>query len=101
VLFRGVFLIALATLLFEITLIRVLSFTIWYHFAHVVISSALLGFGASGTLLAVRPSIGSWDLLGAGVGCAVAVTFMNVLSPPGAALLLTARSVPTAGSASP
>ncbi len=62
VLFRGVFLVAVATLLCEITLIRVLSFTIWYHFAYVVISTALLGFGASGTLIAVRPEIGAKDL---------------------------------------
>ncbi len=62
VLFRGIFTVALATLLFEIALIRVLSFTIWYHFAYVVISTALLGFGASGTYLAVRPGTGSSDL---------------------------------------
>ena len=61
-LYAGVFLIALATLLFEITLIRVLSFSIWYHFAYVVLSTALLGFGASGTLLAIRPSIGADNL---------------------------------------
>ncbi len=50
---------AFATLLLEVSLIRVLSFTIWHHFAYVVISTALLGFGASGTLLAVRPEIGT------------------------------------------
>jgi hypothetical protein len=61
-LFRGVFLASLGTLLYEIALIRVLSFTIWYHFAYVVLSTALLGFGASGTLLAVRPTIGEEDL---------------------------------------
>jgi len=61
-LFAGVFLVALATLVFEVALIRVLSFTIWYHFAYVVLSTALLGFGASGTLLALRPSLGSRDL---------------------------------------
>jgi spermidine synthase len=59
VFFRGIFLVALATLLFEVSLIRVLSFTIWYHFVYAVISSALLGFGASGTLLAIRPQIGA------------------------------------------
>jgi len=48
-LYRGIFAIAFATLLFELSLIRVLSFTIWYHFGYVVISTALLGFGASGT----------------------------------------------------
>lgn len=165
-LYRGVFLVALGTLLFEIALTRILSFTIWYHFAYVAISTALLGYGASGTLLAVWPSIGSkclatslarstllasvstaavlgvislfpfdpmqtpfrardatlfvvyqmavtipfffsgltislalraaaervdrlyfWDLVGAGLGAAVAVPLMNALSPPGAAVL--------------
>lgn len=168
-LFRGVFLVALATLLFEISLTRVLSYTIWYHFAYVAIATALLGYGASGTLLAVRPEIGVphlsqtlyrcglfaavssmavlamisllpfdpmqittrasqaglfvlyqlaiavpfffsglaislalraaaqrvdrlyfWDLLGAGVGAAIAVWLMNQLTPPGAAVVAAA-----------
>ena len=59
VLFAAIFLVAFATLLLEVSLIRVLSFTIWHHFAYVVISTALLGFGASGTLLALRPAIGT------------------------------------------
>ncbi len=62
VLFRGVFLAGFATLLLQIALIRILSFTIWYHFAYVVISTALLGFGAAGTLVAVFPGIGARDL---------------------------------------
>ncbi len=48
-LYAGIFLIALATLHFEVSLIRVFSFTIWHHFGYVVISTALLGFAASGT----------------------------------------------------
>jgi hypothetical protein len=165
-LFAGIFVVAFATLLFELTLIRVFSFTIWHHFAYVVISTSLLGFGASGSFLAVRPGFGQrnlrgalavcaatsalsvvfvllfvswvplhpmsilrdggqalrfvayqvvsavpfffsgllvslilragaervdrvyfWDLVGAGAGCALAVAFMNWLTPPGAALL--------------
>jgi hypothetical protein len=58
-LFRGIFLTAFATLVYEVALIRVLSFTIWYHFAYVVISTALLGYGASGSLLAWRPELGA------------------------------------------
>ena len=38
-------------LAFEISLMRVLSYVQWYHFAYMIISVALLGFGASGTLL--------------------------------------------------
>ena len=71
VLFRGVFLIAFATLLFEIALIRVLSFTIWYHFAYVVISTALLGYGASGTLVSVRPTIGTRNLRATLAACSL------------------------------
>lgn len=61
-LFAGIFATALATLLLEIALVRVLSYTIWFHFAYVVISTALLGFGASGSLLTVLPSIGQASL---------------------------------------
>ena len=61
-LFRGVFLVAFATLLLELTVIRVLSFTIWYHFAYVVISTALLGYAAAGSLLAVWPQVGRSNL---------------------------------------
>lgn len=35
----------------EVVLLRVLTYLQWYHFAYLVISLALLGFGASGTLL--------------------------------------------------
>lgn len=62
VLFVGIALVAFATLLFEVSLIRVLSFTIWYHFGYVVISAALLGFAASGTFLAVAPGLGTGDV---------------------------------------
>src|SRR5216684_4325301 len=44
----GVFLITLSGLIFEIALTRIYSATIWYHFAFVVISMALLGWGLGG-----------------------------------------------------
>ncbi|HXY52640.1 MAG TPA: hypothetical protein VEI01_24560 [Terriglobales bacterium] len=37
----------------EVVLVRAFSIGLWHHFAYMVISIALLGFGASGTLLAV------------------------------------------------
>jgi hypothetical protein len=46
--FAGIFLISLATLLLEFTMTRVLSVSLWYHFAFMIISVALLGFGVSG-----------------------------------------------------
>ena len=50
--FAGIFLIALSTLLLEFTLTRILSVALWYHFAFMVISVALLGYGVSGVFTA-------------------------------------------------
>ena len=46
-----------STLLAQVALTRVLAVSQGYHFAFLVISLALLGFGASGTLLAVAPRL--------------------------------------------
>ncbi len=54
--------ISLATLAFEVLLLRVFSLAQWYHFAFMVVSIALLGYGASGTLLALRPGLGGAHL---------------------------------------
>src|SRR5437764_15056475 len=51
--YAGIFLLSLATLLLELSLTRVLSVALWYHFGFLVVSTALLGFGASGAVLAV------------------------------------------------
>jgi SAM-dependent methyltransferase len=56
-LYFGIAVSAAAVLLLEIGLTRVFSYTIWYHFAYLTISVALLGFGASGAVLAARPSL--------------------------------------------
>ena len=47
----GVFLITLSGLIFEIGLTRIYSATIWYHFAFVAVSTALLGWGLGGLAL--------------------------------------------------
>lgn len=54
-LYVGIFLISAAMLSFEIILTRVFAVTQWYHFAFLSVSVALLGFGASGTWLALNP----------------------------------------------
>lgn len=51
----GIFLISAATLLFQVAFIRIFSASIWYHFAFLVVSVALFGFGASGVALALLP----------------------------------------------
>jgi hypothetical protein len=51
----GLVLLSAAALAFEITLTRLFSVTQWYHFAFLAVSVALLGFGASGTVLSLMP----------------------------------------------
>lgn len=46
-------LISAAVLADEVVLVRAFSIGLWHHFAYMVISIALLGFGASGTVLAI------------------------------------------------
>tara|TARA_Y100000310_G_scaffold203351_1_gene203585 strand:+ start:18975 stop:21287 length:2313 start_codon:yes stop_codon:yes gene_type:complete len=50
----GIFLISLATLALEISLIRFFSISQWYHFAFMVVSIALFGIAASGTFLTIK-----------------------------------------------
>jgi spermidine synthase len=45
------FLASASVLAYEILLMRLLSIGLWYHFAYMVISLALLGFGTAGSLL--------------------------------------------------
>jgi predicted membrane-bound spermidine synthase len=82
----GIALISASILLFEILVLRVFSFTIWHHFAFMVISVALLGFSASGVILSRRPALAArgnvnaaWAAAGFGL-CAVAsiVVITNV-----------------------
>jgi len=49
----GIAVLSLATLLLELALTRVLSVALWYHFGFLIISTALLGFGTSGIVLAL------------------------------------------------
>src|ERR687891_429316 len=46
-------LISAAILAYEVLLARLFSIIQWYHFAYMVISIALLGYGASGTFVAL------------------------------------------------
>lgn len=59
-----IFLSSLATLAFEVLLTRVFSITLWYHFAFMVVSIAMLGFAASGTLLALFPGLKRIERIG-------------------------------------
>jgi hypothetical protein len=59
-----IFISSLASLAFEILLTRIFSITLGYHFAFMVISIAMLGFAASGTILALFPGLKRLDRLG-------------------------------------
>ncbi len=52
--FLGIFLISLSGLVLEIAITRIFSAAIWYHFAFVAVSVALVGLGASGLVVHYR-----------------------------------------------
>lgn len=54
----ALFCLSIATLMFEINLTRLYSVAQFYHFAFMIISLAMLGFGASGAWLALFPRLG-------------------------------------------
>src|SRR5688572_33315098 len=51
----AVFLVALATLLFEVLLTRIFAVTLWYHFGFLAISLALLGTATAAVLCFLYP----------------------------------------------
>src|ERR1700679_1216137 len=55
--YGAIFLCSLAVLMQEVLLTRIFSFTVWYHLAYLTISTALIGFGAAGSILALFPRL--------------------------------------------
>jgi hypothetical protein len=53
--YTGLFLVTLATLMFEILLTRIFSVTLWYHYAFIAISVALFGMTAGAVLVYLLP----------------------------------------------
>jgi hypothetical protein len=53
---------ALSVLALQVSLTRLFSLVIWYHFAFLAIAVALLGFTAGGVLVQLRPSLREGDL---------------------------------------
>ena len=66
-------LISAAALAYEILLMRLFSIILWHHFAYMIISLALLGYGASGVLVAVAG--GAVEKRFAPLFCAAAAAF--------------------------
>jgi len=54
--YAGLFMVTLATLMFEILLTRIFSVTLWYHFAFVAISVAMFGMTIGAILVYLFPS---------------------------------------------
>ena len=58
------FLCSWSSLAFEVALTRIFSISLWYHFAFMIISIAMLGFAASGVALALYPRLKQVERLG-------------------------------------
>lgn len=54
-------LLSAAALAFQVTLTRLFSVAQFYHFAFMIVSVAMLGYGASGTWLAIMPNLTRMD----------------------------------------
>ncbi len=76
----GVAALAAATMLLETSLTRLLAVAQFYHFAFLVVSLALLGFGASGSLLAIAPRLSRGPLLPLLAWCGVAFAATTALA---------------------
>jgi Spermine/spermidine synthase domain len=76
-------LISASVLSYQVILVRAFSIGQWHHFAYMVISIALLGFGASGTLLAAMERTSTaMSLRGSEAGLfAISVTSFAVALP--------------------
>ena len=57
----GIGLLSMATLMLQISYSRVLTVALWHHFIWMVVSIALLGYAASGTLMMTFPKLQDYD----------------------------------------
>jgi hypothetical protein len=82
-LFLAVALVSAGALAYEVLLTRLFSIVQWHHYAYMVISIALLGYGASGAFLALvgdglRRHLGAAFAAGAALFAVSAVTSFAV-----------------------
>ncbi len=97
----SLFLLSAAALTFEINLTRLFSVAQFYHFAFMIVSIALLGYGASGTALAIFPALQrresaqslGWLSLGTGVSILFAYLLTNWLPFDSYTLIIDSRQV--------
>ncbi|MFH1905796.1 MAG: hypothetical protein ABIL11_00155 [Chloroflexota bacterium] len=80
-------LLSAAALAFQVTLTRLFSVAQFYHFAFMIVSVAMLGYGASGTWLAIMPNLArieprrslAWLALMTGLSILGAYLLINLL----------------------
>jgi hypothetical protein len=60
----GLFVLSCAILALEVLHTRILSAQMWYHHAFVVVTMAMLGFAAAGTVATLLPRLGRGDVNG-------------------------------------
>jgi spermidine synthase len=81
----GVAVLSAAILLAEVTLSRVFAIVQFHHFAFLLVTLALLGFGASGSLLAVFPGLSSprlWPAYAVGFAVMLMAGYLLVIRFP-------------------
>ena len=78
--YAGVFLLASSVILLQIALTRVFAIMLWHHLTYMVVSIALLGFGASGSILTARRRKSEEPPFGALSGYTVAYGLSVVLA---------------------
>ena len=66
--YGGLFLVTLATIMYEIALTRIFSVTMWYHFAFVAISVAMFGMTVGALVVYLRPGWFPAERLAHGLG---------------------------------
>jgi hypothetical protein len=92
--YGSIFLVSCAVMLYQITLTRVLSVVVWYHFAFLTISLVMLGLGAPGIWFALsRKPLGYLRALLLASGIAVPVSVMLVVKFGTAVLINNALGI--------
>jgi hypothetical protein len=87
--YTGLFLVTLATIMYEVALTRIFSVTMWYHFAFVAISVAMFGMTVGALIVYLRPAWFPQDRLSRGLGAsallfglAIVISLLTQLAVP-------------------
>ena len=78
--YLGIAIISGATLLLEITMTRIFSVAFFHHFAFLIISTALFGFGFSGVALSIFPFAHKFDRHKILAACSVCFAISAILT---------------------